>query len=164
MMPNDLFPRPAVPATAAHPIGHLASAAIALAERIPHDLIALVARLSVAAVFWQSGQTKLDGWRVSDSALYLFENEYRLPLISPWLGAHLAAFAEHLFPVLLVIGLASRLSALALLAMTLVIQVFVYPGAWPTHGTWAACLLLILARGPGRLSLDHGLFGLFGRR
>ncbi|MCL6708269.1 DoxX family protein [Pseudomonas sp. R2.Fl] len=132
-----------------------AFAGIALLERIPHDLIALVARLSIAGVFWQSGQTKLDGWRVSDSAIYLFENEYRLPLVDPWLAAHLAAVAEHVFPILLVIGLASRLSALALLAMTLVIEIFVYPDAWPTHGTWAACLLIIIARGPGRLSLDH---------
>lgn len=121
---------------------------------LPNDLIALVARLSIAAVFWQSGQTKVEGWRLSDSALYLFENEYKLPLVDPWLAAHLAAFAEHFFPILLVIGLASRLSALALLAMTLVIEIFVYPAAWPTHGTWAACLLFIAARGPGRISLD----------
>ncbi|MBO3759413.1 DoxX family protein [Ciceribacter sp. L1K22] len=127
----------------------------ALLERIPHDLVALVARLSIAGVFWRSGQTKLDGWSVSDSALFLFENEYRLPLLSPWLSAHLATIAEHLFPMLLVIGFASRLSALALLGMTLVIQIFVYPDAWPTHGTWAACLLIVIAKGPGRLSLDH---------
>jgi putative oxidoreductase len=125
--------------------------------RIPNDPIALVARLSIAAVFWQSGQTKVQGFMLSDSALYLFENEYKLPLVDPWLAAHLAALAEHLFPVLLVIGFASRLSALALLAMTLVIQVFVYPDAWPTHGTWAACLLFIAARGPGLLSLDAWL-------
>ena len=122
--------------------------------RIPDDVIALIARLSVAAVFWQSGQTKVDGWMLSDTALYLFENEYKLPLVDPALAAHLAAFAEHLFPILLVVGLASRISALALLAMTLVIQVFVYPGAWPTHGTWAVCLLFIAARGPGYLSID----------
>lgn len=121
---------------------------------IPNDLIALVARLSIAVVFWRSGETKLDGWSVSDSAVYLFENEYRLPLIDPWLAAHLAAFAEHVFPVLLVVGLASRFSALALLAMTLVIEIFVYPDAWPTHGTWAACLLFIAARGPGLFSID----------
>ncbi|MBB4066322.1 DoxX family protein [Gellertiella hungarica] len=126
-------------------------------NRIPHDALALLARVSIAAVFWQSGQTKVDGWSVNDSALYLFENEYRLPLIDPWLAAHMAATAEHLFPLLLVIGLASRLSALALLGMTAVIEIFVYPAAWPTHGTWAACLLLIVARGPGLISLDHWL-------
>lgn len=131
--------------------------------QIPNDLIALVARVSIAAVFWQSGQTKVDGWMLSDNALYLFENEYRLPLVDPWLAAHLAAFAEHFFPILLVIGLASRLSALALLAMTLVIQTFVYPGAWPTHGTWAACLLFIAARGPGLLSLDAWIARRFSR-
>lgn len=128
--------------------------AIRALGRIPNDLIALIARLSIAGVFWRSGETKLDGWSVSDSAVYLFENEYKLPLIDPWLAAHLAAFAEHVFPILLVLGLASRLSALALLAMTLVIEIFVYPDAWPTHGTWAACLLFVAARGPGLFSLD----------
>ncbi len=122
---------------------------------IPADLIALVARLAIAGVFWQSGQTKVEGWHVTDSAVYLFANEYRLPLVDPWLAAHLAAFAEHFFPVLLVLGLASRLSALALLGMTLVIEIFVYPDAWPTHGTWAVCLLFIMKQGPGVLSLDH---------
>ncbi|GAB4065513.1 DoxX family protein [Ancylobacter sonchi] len=126
-----------------------------LLDRIPHDLIALIARISIAAVFWQSGQTKVEGWHVTDGAIYLFESEYRLPLIDPWWAAHLAALAEHLFPVLLVVGLGSRLSALALLGMTLVIEVFVYPDAWPTHGTWATCLLIIIARGPGRGSLDY---------
>jgi putative oxidoreductase len=133
---------------------HLLEQAIQALERIPNDLIAVIARLSIAGVFWRSGETKLDGWSVSDSAVYLFENEYRLPLIDPWLAAHLAAFAEHFFPILLVIGLASRFSALALLAMTLVIEIFVYPDAWPTHGTWAVCFLFIAARGPGRLSID----------
>ena len=128
--------------------------AIQALERIPNDLVAVIARLSIAGVFCRSGETKLDGWSVSDSAVYLFENEYRRPLIDPWLAAHLAAFAEHFFPVLLVIGLASRFSALALLAMTLVIEIFVYPDAWPTHGTWAVCLLFIAARRPGLLSID----------
>lgn len=131
-----------------------AKQALGALECIPNDLIALIARLSIAAVFWQSGQTKVNGWMLSDNALYLFENEYKLPLVDPWLAAHLAAFAEHVFPILLVIGLASRLSALALLGMTLVIEIFVYPDAWPTHGTWAACLLFIVARGPGVVSLD----------
>lgn len=130
-------------------------AGLHLLEHIPHDLVALVSRLSIGAVFWQSGQTKVDGWQVTDNAVYLFENEYKLPLVDPWLAAHLAAFAEHFFPLMLLIGLASRLSAAALLGMTLVIEIFVYPDAWPTHGTWAVCLLVIIARGPGRLSLDH---------
>lgn len=128
---------------------------IAWLSAIPHDLTALVARLSIAMVFWQSGQTKLDGWQVNDTALYLFENEYKLPVVDPWLAAHLAAFSEHFFPILLALGFASRFAALALLGMTLVIQIFVYPGAWPTHGTWAACLLIIISRGPGRASIDH---------
>jgi putative oxidoreductase len=128
---------------------------IALFERIPYALIALLARVAPAAVFWQSGQTKLEGWQVSDNAIYLFREEYRLPLIDPVIAAHLAAFAEHFFPILLVLGLATRFAALALLGMTLVIEIFVYPDAWPTHGTWAACFLLLMAQGGGAWSLDH---------
>jgi putative oxidoreductase len=135
----------------------------ALLGAIPHSLIALVARLSIAAVFWQSGQTKVDGFTLNDTAVYLFENEYKLPLIDSTVAAHLAAIGEHLFPILLAIGLGSRFAALALLGMTLVIEIFVYPAAWPTHGTWAACLLLIIARGPGVLSLDHIIARLFRR-
>ena len=143
---------------------HTFKSAAALLDRIPHDLIATISRLSIAAVFWQSGQTKVDGWQVTDNAVYLFQTEYKLPLVDPWLAAHLAAFAEHFFPLLLVLGLASRLSALALLAMTLVIETFVYPDAWPTHGTWAVCFLIIIARGPGRLSLDYLISRYFARK
>jgi putative oxidoreductase len=122
---------------------------------IPYWFVALVARVSIAAVFWRSGQTKLDGWHVSDSAIMLFKDEYKLPLLDPTLAAYLATFAEHFFPVLLVLGLATRFAALALLIMTLVIEIFVYPDAWPTHGTWAACFLILMTQGPGRISLDH---------
>jgi putative oxidoreductase len=132
----------------------LIAAAIGLMQSIPYWFIALVTRISIAGVFWQSGQTKVEGWRVTESAIELFRSEYRLPVVDPVIAAHLAALAEHVFPVLLVLGLATRFSALALLLMTLVIQIFVYPDAWPTHGTWAACLLLLMARGPGWLSLD----------
>lgn len=135
---------------------------IAMLDRIPHSLIALGARVFAAAVFWQSGQTKLDGWRVSENAIALFREEYRLPLLDPVLAAHLATLGEHLFPLLLVLGFASRFAALALLGMTAVIQIFVYPDAWPTHGIWAISLLIIIARGPGRLSVDH-LIQRFGR-
>ncbi len=143
--------------------------AIAWFERIPHSAIALLARFSISAVFWLSGQTKVEGLRInfvsgkfqldwprlSDSAVDLFRDEYRLPLVSPEFAAPLAATTEHVFPLLILIGLGTRLSALALLGMTLVIQVFVYPGAYPTHGTWAALLLYLMARGPGRVSIDH---------
>lgn len=131
---------------------------IGLMEKIPYWLIALIARVPIAAVFWRSGQTKVDGWnifQVNDSAVLLFENEFQLPILNPVFAAHITAIAEHVFPVLLVLGLATRYSALALLVMTAVIQIFVYPDAWPTHGTWAACFLILIARGPGEVSLDH---------
>lgn len=128
-----------------------------LAGRLPYSLVALAARLFPAAVFWTSGRTKLDGLTLKPSALYLFEQEYALPLIPPEIAARLAATAEHVFPVLLVLGLMTRLSALALLGMTAVIQIFVYPSAWQTHGMWAACFLILIARGPGTLSLDAAL-------
>jgi putative oxidoreductase len=85
----------------------------------------------------------------------LFEDEYKVPVVPPELAAHLAAYAEHLFPVLLVLGLATRVSALALLGMTAVIQVFVYPLAWPTHLVWAAALLYLAGRGAGRFAVDR---------
>jgi putative oxidoreductase len=129
--------------------------AITVLEAIPLDALTLAARVFAAAIFWQSGQTKLEGWRVSESAIVLFREEYRLPLLDPVLAAHLAALGEHLFPLLLALGLASRFAALALLGMTATIQIFVYPDAWPTHGIWAVALLLVAARGPGRVSLDH---------
>ena len=126
---------------------------------VPDSLLALVARVSIAAIFFMSGRTKVEGLlTLSDSARTLFEQEYRLPLVPPDLAAHLAAYAEHLFPLLLVLGLMTRASALALLGMTAVIQLFVYPDAWPTHLSWAG-LLLLVGRGGGRWSLDR-LFGI----
>jgi putative oxidoreductase len=125
---------------------------------IGHDLLALAARFSMAGIFWLSGRTKVEGWlSVTDSAIALFADEYALPLVPPAIAAHVAAYAEHLFPVLLVLGLCTRASALALLGMTAVIQVFVYPDAWPTHLTWATALLYLAGRGAGRLSLDARL-------
>jgi putative oxidoreductase len=128
---------------------------IDLMSRVPYWLVALITRISIAGVFWQSGRTKMDGWRVSDLAIELCRSEYRLPVIDPLIAAYLAAFAEHVFPVMLVVGIATRFGATALLVMTLVIQIFVYPDAWPTHGTWAACFLILMTRGPGIVSLDH---------
>ncbi|MFN4021525.1 DoxX family protein [Hydrogenophilus thermoluteolus] len=138
-------------------------------ERIPHSVIALLGRFSIAAVFWKSGQTKVEGFavdlvegtwslgwpRFADSTIDLFRYEYNLPFIPPEIAAPLAAFAEHLFPILLLVGLATRFSALALLIMTAVIQIFVYPDAYPTHGVWATVLLYLIARGPGVIAIDH---------
>lgn len=160
---------PARPMVSSSRVIALFDSLIAWLNRIPHGVMAVLARVSIAATFWLSGQTKIEGLvldpiglqaqlsfpQVSPEALDLFRSEYALPLLPAELAAPMAAFAEHLFPLLLVIGLASRLSAFALLVMTLVIQMFVYPDAWPTHGVWATCLLYIIARGPGALSLDH---------
>ncbi len=130
-----------------------------LAERVlPMDLMLLVQRLGVAAIFFQSGRTKVEGFFIiPQTTVDLFELEYALPLLSPKLAAYLAAGAEHLFPMLLVLGLFTRLSAAALLGMTLVIQVFVYPDAWPTHLGWAGLLLPLIALGGGRFSFDRPL-------
>jgi putative oxidoreductase len=125
---------------------------------VSHAMLSLACRLSIAAIFFYSGRTKVgDGLKVTESAVELFASEYKVPLLSPEFAAQMAAYAEHLFPLLLVLGLFTRLSALALLGMTLVIQVFVYPDAWPTHLSWAAILLYLTGRGAGPLSLDRVL-------
>ena len=128
-----------------------------LVERaLPGSLLALVQRLGIAAVFFQSGRTKVEGiFTIPDTTIELFRSEYALPLLPPELAAYLAAGAEHLFPVLLVLGLFTRLSAAALLGMTLVIQTFVYPDAWPTHLSWAGLMLPLIALGGGKWSLDR---------
>lgn len=110
--------------------------------------------MGIADVFWRSGQTKVSHWHVTAAAIQLFRDEYKLPILPPVLAANLAALQEHLFSFLLIIGLASRLSALGLLAMTAVIEVFVYPENWPDHLLWAGCLLYVIARGPGAFSVD----------
>ncbi len=122
------------------------------------DLLLLVQRLGIAAIFFLSGRTKVDGLlTVNESAVELFRFEYALPVISPELAAHAATYGEHFFPLLLVLGLFTRFAALALLGMTAVIQIFVYPDAWPTHLSWAGLLLPLIALGGGRLSLDRAL-------
>jgi putative oxidoreductase len=127
-----------------------------LTRWIGHDLIALAARFAVAGIFFLSGRTKVDGWfTVTEEATALFREEYRLPVAPPELAAHVAAYAEHLFPLLLALGLFTRGAALALLGMTAVIQVFVYPDAWPTHLSWAALLLYLAGRGAGQVSIDR---------
>jgi putative oxidoreductase len=130
-----------------------------LLEGISYTWLALPLRFAVATVFWNSAMTKLANW---DTALSLFADEYRLPLIPPELAAYLAVTIELTTPVLLVFGLMTRFAALVLLAMTAVIEIFVYPQAWPTHIQWAAMLLVLLFRGAGAVSLDHLLWRKFG--
>jgi putative oxidoreductase len=121
-------------------------------DRIPYSVLAVPLRLALATVFWNSALTKLDDW---NAALSLFSDEYKLPLLPPQLAAYLAVSIELTMPALLVLGLATRLAALVLLGMTVVIEVFVYPLAWPTHIQWAAMLLVLLCRGSGAASLDR---------
>lgn len=131
-----------------------------MSDLVRHGLLALCARVAVGGVFFLSGRTKVDGiLTVSDTAYTLFREDYKVPLLPPEFAAHLATYAEHLFPALLVLGLFTRLSALALLGMTAVIQIFVYPDAWPTHLSWAALMLYLIGRGAGPVSLDR-VFGL----
>ena len=140
------------------PVLELMEKGRALAERIPYCVIALASRIAVADIFWRSGRTKVNGFSIREETFYLFREEYKVPLLPPDLAAYLSTIGEHVFPVLLVIGLASRLSALALFGMTLVIQLFVVPGGWPEHILWFSLLGLIVARGPGAISLDHLLW------
>lgn len=140
-------------------------------RRIPHTVIAFIARFSLAAVFWQSGQSKIEGlainivngewllgWpRLGENTIPLFAEEYRLPLLSPELAAYLATMGEHVLPILLLLGLFTRWAALGLLGMTLVIQLLVYPNAWMVHGLWATGLLYLMVHGPGCASVDAWL-------
>ncbi len=136
---------------------------------IPASLIALLARFAMAFVFWKSGQTKISGpellpklgdisfkfpTAIKDSTYTLFQYEYNVPLLSAKAAAVLTTMAELILPIALLLGLGTRFSATALLIMTIVIQIFVYPSAYLTHALWAVSLLYIMAHGPGGLSLD----------
>ncbi len=138
------------------------STAIGWLERIPYSLIALIARGAAFAVFWFSGRQKLDDWA---GTLYLFETDFsKVPLLPPHIAAYMAVGLELGGAVLIAVGLGTRLVALAYLGMIAVIQIFVFPQAWPTHIQWVAFLLLLLARGPGSISLDALICRLVARR
>lgn len=133
-------------------------------KSIPDGLLVLMARISMGAFFIRAGQTKIDSdFNITDTTVYLFREEYQVPLLSPEMAAYMATITEHMLGALLIIGLATRLSALGLLAMTIVIEVFVYPASWPDHLLWAAALGLILARGPGWLAADTWVCKSFGK-
>jgi putative oxidoreductase len=127
----------------------------ALFEMLGHFPIAVLEvmfRVGVGAVFFKSGLVKIQSW---ESTIGLFRDEYRVPLLPPEIAAYLGTAAELICPILIVAGLGARLGAAALLGMTFVIQVFVYPENWAEHLIWAGLLTYILTRGPGTISADH---------
>ena len=129
-----------------------------LTAAIPEWPLALLMRAGVAAPFFLSGRTKVEGLlTLTPSTEYLFAEEYRVPLLPPETAAYLTTYAEHLLPVLLILGFLTRPAAVGLLLMTLVIQIFVVPTGWPTHLLWAGPLVYLIARGPGVVSLDRAL-------
>ena len=130
-------------------------------DGISYTWLALPLRFAVATVFWNSAMAKLANW---ETTLSLFSDEYQLPLVPPEIAAYLATSVEISTPILLVLGLLTRPAAFILLIMTSIIEIFVYPLAWPTHIQWVAMLLVVLCRGPGSLSVDHLLMSRFGRQ
>jgi len=133
-------------------LSDLAVVAIQQLERIPVAIPQVIFRLAMANVFWRSGQTKLANW---DLTIQLFRDEYKVPILPPEIAAYLATMVEHVTPLMLVFGLGARLGATAMLGMTLVIQLFVYPQSYPDHLLWAGPLLYLVMKGPGVLSIDH---------
>jgi len=138
------------PSPLASPI-RMAGCALRALDAVPYTLLAIPLRLAVAVVFWNSAQAHLANW---DTTLYLFDDQYRVPLLPSALAAYMAVTIEVATPPLLVLGLLTRAASAVLLGMTTVIEVFVYPQAWPTHIQWAAMMLVLLCRGPGKFSLD----------
>ncbi|MGQ0677291.1 MAG: DoxX family protein [Rhodospirillales bacterium] len=134
----------------------LAKGAIGLLERFPRAILDLGFRVGVGMVFLKSALTKLDdGWRVSDAAVALFQDEYKVPLLPPEVAAYLGTANEFFCSLMVILGLGARLGAAALLALVAVIQFAVYPGNWAEHLMWASLLAYVLARGPGVFSVDH---------
>ena len=143
-----------------------------MAGLIPVSLVLLLARLAVFFVFWRSVQTKITGltlfdqhfafWNVTATTKLLFNFEYNLPVIPSDMAAYMGTFAEFFFALMLLFGVATRLGALGLLGVTAVIQIFVFPGAWPTHILWAALLIMLMRDGGGKLSLDYLIKTRFG--
>jgi len=133
--------------------------------KLPESLVLLLVRIALAGIFWRSGRTKVEEGSllsVSDSTLTLFSEDpfNKVPLLPSDFAAYLTTYAEHALPILLVFGLFTRLSALALLGMTMVIQIFVFPDAWwPVHSLWVALALVLIVRGGGGLSVDALLTG-----
>ncbi|MGB7372720.1 DoxX family protein [Pontixanthobacter sp.] len=136
-----------------------------LSGRMMESFALLLTRLALASVFWRSGRTKvLEGTalEIDETQYFLFE-EFGLPGLSPEIAVPLTTYAEHAFPILLVLGIATRFGAAALLVMTMVIQIFVFPEAWwAVHSLWAAMALVLISRGAGMFSLDAAVTKLRG--
>ncbi|MBS0385703.1 MAG: DoxX family protein [Proteobacteria bacterium] len=130
----------------------LADFAIAKLNAIPYAVLALIARAATFTVFWRAGTQKLDDWQ---GTLSLFANEYHVPILPPELAARMAATMEIGGSSLIMLGFFTRPAVLMLLGMVSVIQIFVYPTAWPDHIQWLAFMAFLLTRGPGAISLDH---------
>src|SRR6266545_6388640 len=139
-------------ASTERPVAALIGRVLRWLDGVPYTILAIPLRLAVATVFWNSAMTKLANW---NTAVELFVEEYKVPVLPPETAAYMAASIELTTPVLLVLGLLTRPAALVLLGMTTIIEIFVYPQAWPTHLQWAAMLFVLLCRGPGTLSLDR---------
>jgi putative oxidoreductase len=130
-------------------------------SRFPLSVIQLGMRFGVGLVFFNAGMLKYNSF---EFAVKLFEDEYKVPVLAPELAARLAMFNELTFSVLLFLGLGTRLATLPLLGMISVIQLFVYPTAWPDHVLWGSILIFLLTRGPGVLSVDYLIDRKFERR
>jgi putative oxidoreductase len=135
---------------AASPFG-LVERGLSALNRIPFSAIVLVARIATFSVFLRSGLVKLDDW---NATLMLFREEYKVPILPPDLAATMAASMELGASSLVLIGLFTRPAALGLLGMVSVIQIFVYPDAWPDHIQWLGFMIFIVCRGPGAISVD----------
>lgn len=136
-------------------------AGVRLLDRIPYSVLALIARAATFSVFWRAGTQKLADW---PSTLALFANEYRVPILPPDVAATMAATIELTCSTLVLLGLGTRVATLLLLGMVSVIQIFVYPTAWPDHIQWLAFMAFLVARGPGSASLDALVGGVLRRR
>ena len=120
--------------------------------RFPISILQLGMRIGVGMVFFNSGVLK---YKSFEFAVKLFEDEYKVPILAPAVAARIAMINELTTSILLFLGLATRLATLPLLGMIAVIQIFVYPNAWPDHVLWGSVLVFLLTRGPGPFSIDY---------
>jgi putative oxidoreductase len=132
-----------------------------LLGRFPLSVLQLGMRFGVGLVFFNAGILKYNSF---EFAVKLFEDEYKVPILAPAVAARMAMFNELTFSTLLFLGLGTRFATIPLLGMISVIQIFVYPTAWPDHLLWGSILIFLLTRGPGALSIDHLIDRWFGRK